>query len=195
MALVSTSVDLTRTIFYSHGEPEAGPELLAREIINETKIITHHTKGVFDSTVLVDAVITEDTFVQIKRVRKFIPVLGQVPLFGEIDYARAKPAIDFSDKDLVNETLSVLVSDANAFVDRTRELGCAGDDENQATKCSLDAQQIGAFGLFEMVAGQDVELVDEETGTYRLIRGVAKDRVISTVDPGLCHEYCAISTS
>ena len=162
---------------------------MAREIINETKIITHHTKGVFDSTVLVDAVITEDTFVQIKRVRKFIPVLGQVPLFGEIDYARAKPAIDFSDKDLVNETLSVLVSDANAFVDRTRELGYIGDDEDQGADSPLTTQQLNALGLFEVVSGQDVELVDEETGTYRLIRGVAKDRVISTVDPESRHVH------
>jgi IS5 family transposase len=162
---------------------------LAREIINETKILNTHTKRVLDSTVLVDAVITEDSMsqivAQIKRTQKLIPALGEVPLSREIDYSRRKPAIDYSDRDLVNETLSILVSDANALIDRARALGYLSDDADSP----LDPQQLGALGLLGVVAGQDVELVDETTGAYRLIQGVAKDRVISTVDPESRHVH------
>ena len=162
---------------------------LAREIINETKILNTHTKRVLDSTVLVDAVITEDSMsqivAQIKRTQKLIPALGEVPLSREIDYSRRKPAIDYSDRDLVNETLSILVSDANALIDRARALGYLNDDADSP----LDPQQLGALGLLGVVAGQDVELVDETTGAYRLIQGVAKDRVISTVDPESRHVH------
>jgi len=171
---------------------------LAREIISETKILNTHTKRVLDSTVLVDAVITQDTMTQIvaqvKRVRKLIPELSSVPLSDEIDYARAKPAIDYADEDLINETLSILVRDANALIERARELGYLSDDEDQTTDSplttqQLNTQQLGALGLLGVVAGQDVELVDEERGAYRLTRGVAKDRVISTVDPESRHVH------
>ena len=166
---------------------------LAREIIDETKILNSHTKRVLDSTVLVDAVVTQDTMsqlvAQIKRTQKLIPALRGVPLSREIDYTRVKPSIDYSNQDQVNETLSILVSDANALLDRARELGYLSDDEDQATDCPLSDQQLDALGLLGVVACQDVELIDEETGTYRLRQGVAEDRVVSTVDPESRHVH------
>lgn len=166
---------------------------LAREVIGETKILAGHTKRVLDSTVLCDAVVTQDTMTQIvaqvKRVRKLIPELASVPLADEIDYTRAKPAIDYHDEELVNATLSLLVRDANALIERAGALGYLGDDKDQTTKSPLDPTQLAALGLLGVVAGQDVELVDETTGTYRLARRVAKDRVISTVDPESRHVH------
>ena len=132
---------------------------LAREIINETKILNTHTRRVLDSTVLVDAVITQDTMsqivAQIKRVRRMIPALGEVPLSEEIDYTRVKPAIDYSDKDLVDTTLSILVRDANTLIDRARALGYLSEGADSP----LDANQLGALGLLGVVTGQDVELL------------------------------------
>jgi hypothetical protein len=166
---------------------------LAREIVDETKILNRHTKRVLDSTVLVDAVVTQDTMsqlvAQIKRTQKLIPALREVPLSKEIDYIRVKPSIDYSNQDQVNETLSTLVFDANALINRARELGYLADDEGEALDCPLDDQQLGALGLLGVVANQDVELVDEANGTYRLRHGVAKDRVVSTVDPESRHVH------
>ena len=166
---------------------------LAREIVDETKILNRHTKRVLDSTVLVDAVVTQDTMsqlvAQIKRTQKLIPALRGVPLSKEIDYTRVKPSIDYSNQDQVNETLSILVCDANALINRARELGYLADDEGEALDCPLDDQQLGALGLLGVVANQDVELIDEASGTYRLRHGVAKDRVVSTVDPESRHVH------
>ena len=44
-----------------------------------------------------------------------------------------------------------------------------------------DPEGASAIGLLALVAGQDVEL--DEQGRWRIVRGVAKDRVISVVDP------------
>jgi hypothetical protein len=50
----------------------------------------------------------------------------------------------------------------------------------------LDAEQAEAVALLALVAGQDVE-PDQRPGTWRIARRVAKDRVISTVDPQARH--------
>ena len=46
----------------------------------------------------------------------------------------------------------------------------------------LGAEQAEAVALLALVAGQDVE-AGERPGTFRIARRVARDRVISTVDP------------
>jgi hypothetical protein len=50
----------------------------------------------------------------------------------------------------------------------------------------LDAEQAEAVALLALVAGQDVE-PDQRPGSWRIARKVAKDRVISTVDPQARH--------
>jgi DDE family transposase len=50
----------------------------------------------------------------------------------------------------------------------------------------LDAEQGEAVALLALVAGQDVE-PGERPGSWRVARRVAKDRVISTVDPQARH--------
>lgn len=65
--------------------------------------------------------------------------------------------------------MHALVDDARAL------LGLEGDTDEGAE----------ALGLLDLVAGQDVEL--DETGTWRVVRGVARDRVISVVDPESRH--------
>ena len=50
-----------------------------------------------------------------------------------------------------------------------------------------DDEGVAATSLLALVAGQDVELDDE--GHWRIVRGVAKDRVISVVDPEARHMH------
>jgi Transposase DDE domain len=54
------------------------------------------------------------------------------------------------------------------------------------TDQGVDAEQAEAVALLALVAGQDVEL-GERPGSWRIARRVAKDRVISTVDPQARH--------
>jgi hypothetical protein len=56
----------------------------------------------------------------------------------------------------------------------------------------LDPDQQDAVGLFALVAAQDVEPGEEES-TWRVARRVAKDRVISTVDPRARHDDKSMS--
>ena len=52
---------------------------------------------------------------------------------------------------------------------------------------ALPAGAVGAAELLALVAGQDVAEGDD--GVFRIVRGVAKDRVISTVDPEARHGH------
>jgi hypothetical protein len=52
----------------------------------------------------------------------------------------------------------------------------------------LDDEQAEAVALLALVAGQDVE-PGERPGSWRITRKVAKDRVISTVDPQARHAH------
>jgi len=114
---------------------------------------------------------------QIRRVRRLIPKLREVPLAPEIDYSRAKPAIDYRDDEAVVRTVSALVADAKAHLAAAEQL------------TTLTETQSEALGLLALVAGQDVECVDEHAGTWRIARRVARDRVISTVDPDARHVH------
>jgi len=82
---------------------------LVAEVVRATGVLAGKRQRVVDSTVLADAVATQDTMTQlvaqIRRVRRLIPALREVPLAPEIDYARAKPAIDYRDDEAVVRTL------------------------------------------------------------------------------------------
>jgi hypothetical protein len=54
------------------------------------------------------------------------------------------------------------------------------------SEADLDQEQAEAVALLALVAGQDVE-PGERPGSWRIARKVAKDRVISTVDPQARH--------
>jgi len=138
---------------------------------------------VFDSTALYDAVATQDTVTQLRAaIRK---VLAKVPpaLVSEIraalgrddDYATiGKPPCDWDDRAARDALVDALVGDALAalaVLDGQVLEGPAGE----------------AATLLAIVAGQDVAAGDD--GVFRIVRGVAKDRVISTVDPEARHGH------
>jgi IS5 family transposase len=150
-----------------------------RDVIAQTGLLSRSTRRALDSTVLDDAVATQDTVTQlvaqIRRVRGQVPAAGEVEVAAH-DYERVgKPECDWADPVAREQLISQLVADA------LRVLSAVQDVE-------LDEQQSEAVGLLALVAGQDVEPGEEE-GSWRIARRTAPDRVISTVDPASRHVH------
>ena len=148
-----------------------------RQVVEQTGVLKGRGRRVLDSTVLADAVATQDTITQlvgaIRRVRRLVPAAREVEL-GAHDYDRpGKPVCVWDDPQAKQALVSGLVNDALAL------LGVVNDVE-------LDGEPAEAVALLALVAGQDVEPGDQP-GSWRIARRVAKDRVISTVDPQARH--------
>jgi hypothetical protein len=152
-------------------------------VIAETGILRGRNKRVFDSTIMDDAVATQDTVTQlvaaIRRVGREVP--GAESKIAEVcvgDYRKpGKPKIDWDDPAAREALVSMLVGDANALV-----AAFAGAELTEV------AGQ--AVALLALVAGQDVEPAEGSDGTdgrWRIARKVAPDRVISTVDDQTRH--------
>jgi transposase len=153
-----------------------------RHVVAETGVLARKTRRALDSTILDDAVATQDTVTQLisqsRRVLAQIPELSRVHLAH--DYATlGKPVIDWSDRSMRDGVVSVLVTDATALLDAAGALTLTPDQEQ-------------AIGLLALVAAQDVE-PGEDDGSWRIARRVAKDRVISTVDPEARHGHKSVS--
>jgi hypothetical protein len=155
-----------------------------RKVVEATGVLRGRRRRAVDSTILADAVATQDTVTQlisqIRRVARTVPGAAQqiAQVCTGYDYARpGKPDIDWDDPAAKDALVSALVTDANALV---TALG-------QAT---LDEAAAQAVALLALVAGQDVEPAEGSDGTdgrWRIARKVAEDRVISTVDPDARH--------
>jgi transposase len=149
-----------------------------RKVVDETGILAKKTRRALDSTILDDAVATQDTVTQllgaIRRVRRMVSEAHTVRLDVATDEG-GKPIVDWSDKVARDVLITGLVNDANAVLSATEPL-------------VLDDEQGDAVGLLALVAGQDVEPGEEE-GSWRIARRVAKDRVISTVDVEARHGH------
>ena len=155
-----------------------------RLIVEQTGVLKGRRRRAVDSTILADAVATQDTITQlvsaIRRVAREVP--GAAEQIAAVctghDYAvPGKPKIDWDDPAAKDALVSALVSDANAVV------AAFGDAE-------LDEAAASAVALLALVAGQDVEPAegsDGRDGRWRIARKVAGDRVISTVDPDARH--------
>jgi IS5 family transposase len=158
-------------------------EAVAR-VIGQTGVLKGRRRRAVDSTILADAVATQDTITQliaaIRRVARVVPgAAGQIAeLCTGHDYSSAgKPQIDWDDPQAKDVLVSALVNDANALL----SVLDAGE---------LDEQAASALGLLALVAGQDVEPAEGSDGTdgrWRIARKVAEDRVISMVDPDARH--------
>ena len=150
-----------------------------RAVIDATGVLAGKRRRALDSTLLDDAVATQDTVTQlvsaIRRVRRLVPQAAAVTVSAHDYDASGKPVCAWDDPDAKAALVSGLVSDARAII-------AALDD------VTLDEAQADAVGLLALVAGQDVEPGDEE-GTWRIAERVAPDRVISTVDPESRHMH------
>jgi hypothetical protein len=155
-----------------------------RQVVEATGVLRGRRRRAVDSTILADAVATQDTITQliaaIRRVGRQVP--GAVEQIAAVctghDYSRpGKPSVDWDDPAAKDGLVSALVGDATALI-------AALDPQ----KLDETAQQ--ALALLALVAGQDVEPADGSDGTdgrWRIARKVAEDRVISTVDPDARH--------
>ena len=148
-----------------------------REVAAECGALSKRTRRALDSTVLYDAVATQDTVTmigaQIRRVRKLAPRAAALVLAHDYD-SRAKPVCDWGDPDERAWLIDELVTDAQRVLD-----ALAGSE--------LSDEQAQAAALLAVVAGQDVEADPKVPGRWRIARRVAKGRVISTVDPEARH--------
>ena len=148
-----------------------------REVAAECGALSKRTRRALDSTVLYDAVATQDTVTmigaQIRRVRKLAPRAAALVLAHDYD-SRAKPVCDWGDPDERAWLIDELVSDAQRVLDALE-----GSE--------LSDEQAQAAALLAVVAGQDVEADPKVPGRWRIARRVAKGRVISTVDPEARH--------
>ena len=155
-----------------------------RLIVEQTGVLAGRRRRAADSTILADAVATQDTITQlvsaIRRVTREVPGSGEqiAAVCTGHDYSRpGKPKIDWDDPAAKDALVSALVSDANAIVEAFRD-------------AELDEAAASAVALLALVAGQDVEPAEGSDGTdgrWRIARKVAGDRVISTVDPDARH--------
>ncbi len=149
-----------------------------RAVVDATGVLKGKTRRALDSTLLDDAVATQDTVTQlisaIRRVRRVVPGALEVPLDAHDYDASGKPLIAWDDPLAKAELVDNLVNDALHLLDA---LGAK----------TLHDEAAGALGLLALVAGQDVEQDDD--GTWRIAQRVAPDRVISTVDPEARHMH------
>jgi hypothetical protein len=156
------------------------------QVVAQTGVLAGKTRRALDSTVLDDAVATQDTVTQliaaIRRVVRDVP--GAATVIAEQccahDYAQpGKPGIAWDDPQARERLVDALVCDAH------RLLGHLPEQE-------LDPRAAEAVGLLALVAGQDVEPAEGSDGTdgrWRIARRVAPERVISTVDPEARHAH------
>ena len=149
-----------------------------RDLVALSGAVAGRDRRVLDSTVLDDAVARQDTVtmvtVQMRRVRKLVPALGEVPV-RERNLEPAGPVVDWDDPDDRERLVCELVDDALDLIGAAEDL-------------DLDDAQGDAVGLLALVAGQDVEPAGEP-GRWRIARGTAKGRVISVIDPQSRHTH------
>ena len=158
---------------------------VVRAVVAETGALTGKTRRALDSTILDDAVATQDTVIQliaaIRQVRRVVP--GAVEVVAQRCSAHdyddpGKPAIAWNDEQARADLVDALVRDALAVL-----AALPGEQP--------DPKATDALALLALIAGQDVELVDEgsDPPRWRIAQRVAPDRVISVVDPEARHAH------
>jgi hypothetical protein len=155
-----------------------------RMIVEQTGVLRGRRRRAVDSTILADAVATEDTVTQlvsaIRKVAREVPgAAGQIAaVCTGHDYSKpGKPRIDWDDPAARDALVSALVNDASAVAEAFAD-------------ARLGEAAASAVALLALVAGQDVEPAEGSDGTdgrWRIARKVAEDRIISTVDPQARH--------
>lgn len=154
-----------------------------KEVATEAGLLTARGIRVLDSTPVLSAVQTQDTVSLIRgAIRRLLTLLAKTDAATKVaietalsrdDYQdRGKPAIDWDDEASRAALVDELVRDALAALAVLEGKELSGEVQDAAE-------------LLATVAGQDVESDDD--GNFRIRKGVAKDRVISVVDPDVRH--------
>jgi Transposase domain (DUF772)/Transposase DDE domain len=153
-------------------------------VVAETGVLRGRRKRAVDSTILADAVATQDTITQliaaIRRVGRVVPEAIVAVCTGHDYSGPGKPVIDWDEPGAKDALVSALVNDANALLGVFAEVDL--DEAEEPVRVALT--------MLALVAGQDVEPAEGSDGTdgrWRIARRVAPDRVISQVDPEARH--------
>jgi IS5 family transposase len=154
-------------------------------VVAETGVLAGKTRRVLDSTVLDDAVVRQDTIMQlvaqIRKVRRLIPEARRVVLRAhDYDGGGAKPACAWDDPGEIERVVTELVCDAVELIVACENL-------------ELTVEQADAVGMLGLVAQQDVE-PGEKDGTWRIAQRTAPDRMLSVVDPESRHVHKTTSS-
>ena len=138
-------------------------------------------RRVLDSTPIYDAVATMDTVTLVRSAIRGLLGVCELALAGELrgllgredDYRSAgKPMCDYEDREAREALVDALAKDARALL--------AWLDGRAVS------EEVRAAGvLLASVVGQDLD--EGQDGVFRIARRVAKDRIISTVDPDARH--------
>ena len=140
-------------------------------------------RRVLDSTPLYDAVATMDTVTLVRSAIRGVLAVCDAELEAQVravlgrddDYRTAgKPVCDYDDPQARETLIDALAEDALAV------LICLEGRE-------LSTEVGRAVTLMARLVGQDLE--EGEDGVFRIARRVAKDRIISTVDPDARHGH------
>lgn len=155
-----------------------------RNVVAQTGVLKGRHRRALDSTVLDDAVATQDTVTQIiSAIRR---VIREVPGAAEVvakhcrahDYSDpGKPRIAWDDETARAALVDALVTDALNLLGHLPER-------------NLDERAANAVGLLALAAGQDVEPAEDSDGRdgrWRIAKRTAPDRTVSTVDPDARH--------
>lgn len=144
-------------------------------------------KRALDSTPLYDAVATMDTITLIRSA-----IRGLLKQAGLEPEAQLRTVLTSGDQYASNSKPQIAWDDAVARA----ELIDSRARDGHALLALLDGSGLGAglteaVELLATVLGQDLEQTDD--GVFRIARRVAKDRVISTVDPQARHGHKTVS--
>ncbi len=140
-------------------------------------------KRVLDSTPLYDAVTTQDTVTLVRSAIRTLLKVAPERLAAQLravckrddDYvAPGKPVCDWQDAAAREALIDALSRDAEAI------LGVLSGQ-------SLALEVAQAAQLLSTVVGQDVQAGAD--GVFRIVQGVAKERILSTVDPEARHGH------
>lgn len=153
-----------------------------RALAEDSGLLDNKLKRTLDSTPIHSAVQTQDTFIMIRSaMRQLLQALPNPRSAGEIrkklkrtdyDQISGKPDIDWDSSTERDKLVDELVTDAFAALEHL-----------EGRKLQPKVEEFAR--LLATVAAQDVE--QGQDGKFRIRRGVASGRVISTVDPEIRH--------
>lgn len=174
----------------AHGQERYAFDALLRLAL-KTGLLKRDAEQVIDSTPIHGAAALEDTYTLLRHgLRKLLMAMGESDperqrlakrLKLSSYLSNRKPVLDWADVGARRAHLQELVADTQRLLGEAREAKLPEGSDAQ-----------GALALLEQILAQDV--VRDDQGGHALRQGVAKDRVISTVDPEMRHGRKSSST-